>query len=232
MSDDFALEHDDSLDMSDDRPAAVRTFETALADWLASFTMPEALAGEMADACADGAAWAAAIAGVAARRAGWDDTEAFAWGLCVGGLAGAVEAGQRSLADSTAAGAKPALPLLAADGLVAAAHEVLGALPPERAREALAALDRGFGDGGPWLRVAEITEGPAAGRAEPAWPALVPCALALAGIEEPGGPWTEWAAAWEDRRAVDPRELWDDPRADRETKALLRHAARAARSGQ
>lgn len=212
------------IDLDDGRPAAVRVFETALADWLASFTMPESLAGEMAEACAGGAAWVAAIAAVAARRAGWSDPEAMAWGLCMGGLAGALEAGGRSVAPAGAeAGPSPALALLAADGLVAAAHEALGSLPPDRAREALAALAAAFADGGAWRAVAEPDPGAA-------WPDLVPGALELAAREEPEGPWEDWASAWAEWRAADPRELWDHPRADRETRTLLRVAARAARS--
>ncbi len=210
-------------------PAAVRVFEGALADWLSSFTAPEALAGEMADVCGEGAAWAAAIAGVSARRVGWGDPEAMAWGLCVGGLAAALEAARRSLAaPGGAAGADTpparaaALPLLASDGLVAAAHEALGSLDPARARDALAALAGGFGDGGPWRRLAEDP-----GAAD--WPELVPCALAVAAAEEPSGPWSSLARAWADRAAADPRELWDHPGADPDTRDLLRAAARAAR---
>jgi hypothetical protein len=217
------------------RPPAVRVFDEALADWLASFTMPEALAGEMADACAEGAPWAAAAAGVAARRAGWLDAEALAWGLCVGGLAGALEAAGRSLAGAPPAGASraagPALPLLAADGLVAAAHETLGSLEPGRVTEALAALGREFGDGGPWRALAE-------GGSRPTWAAMVACALAPAAEADPSGPWEDWAEAWDawygpTRRPFgDGRELWDHPRGDADTKALLRGAAReAAREG-
>ena len=219
--------------MSDGRPATVRVFDSALADWLASFTMPGSLAGEMAEACADGAAWAAAIGGVAAWRAGWNDAESIAWGLCVGGLAGALAAGGRSVALQGARGAagagggEGALPLLAADGLMAAAHEALGSLPPDRAREALEALGRVFADGGPWRDLAEA--GAAGGHA--AWPALVPCALAPAAEEDPSGPWAAWAEAWKKWRTADPRELWDDPGAEREMKTLLRAAERVARRG-
>jgi hypothetical protein len=238
------------------RPAAVQVFEEALADWLSSFTMPEALAAEMVDACADGAPWAAAIAGVAARRAGWSDPEAMAWGLCVGGVAGALEATGRSLAGgddegaatpagaATAAGeavaepaaslletaSGPARPLLAADGLIAAAHEALGSLEPAHARSALAALADAFADGGAWRAVPR-------GGPRPAWAAMVACALGPARNTEPAGPWAEWAQAWDARYGGAPieetapdgdRELWHHDRADASTKTLLRAAAREA----
>ena len=233
-------------------PAAVRVFEQALADWLAAFTSPAELAAEMADACSDGAPWAAAIAGVAARRIGWDDAEAMAWGLCVGGCAGALEAARRSLTEAPAgtlaavgsvpaaegpapaaegpaprAAEGPALPLLAADGLIAAAHETLGSLPPGRVQAALEALGGAFGDGGPWRSLSADAPGPA-------WVALVPCALAPAADAEPEGPWAAWVDAWSvDGGAAayvtpDDPTLWDHPAADPDTRALLRSAARAA----
>jgi hypothetical protein len=208
------------------RPAAVRTFEQALADWLASFTAPESLAAEMADACASGAAWAAAIAGVAVRRVDWPDAEAIAWGLCVGGCAGALEAARRSLDMASAPGAPaasgPARPLLASDGLIAAAHETLGSLPPDGARAALAALAREFGDGGPWRSLT-------ATGSQPAWVALVPCALGPAAEADPAGPWEAWAEAWRagsDQPTKD-AALWNHPAADPETRALLHSAADA-----
>lgn len=227
--------------MTRGRPAAVRNFEQALADWLASFTSPAGLGAEMADACAEGAPWAAAIAAAAARRAGWPDAEAMAWGLCVGGCAGALEAARRALAaespsaapDRTEGRARslattgPALPLLAADGLIAAAHETLGSLRAARARAALDALARTFGDGGPWRGLS--AEWPA-----PAWPVVVPCALGLAAGSEPGGPWSDWAEAWDaayggpERAPVDQDALWNHPSGDREMRALLRAAASAA----
>lgn len=232
------------------RPPAVRVFEQALADWLSAFTMPQALAAEMVDACADGAPWAAAIAGVAARRAGWPEPEAMAWGLAVGGLAGALEAARRSLpagenaaavADATegpsgTGAAGPALPLLAADGLIAATHEAVGSLEPRHARVALTALAETFASGGPWRALPEIARDPTASRQPAAaWTALVPCALWPAAEAEPEGPWGPWERAWEARygadaapEAVDLRELWDHPQADTDTRALLRAAAREA----
>ena len=227
------------------RPPAVRVFEQGLADWLSAFTMPQALAAEMVDACADGAPWAAAIAGVAARRAGWPEPEAMAWGLAVGGLAGALEAARRSLpadgegiaSPSGTGAAGPALPLLAADGLIAAAHEAVGSLEPQHARVALAALAETFAGGGPWRALpTELAQDPTPSRQPaPAWTTLVPCALWPAAEAEPEGPWGAWERAWEARygadaapEAVDPRELWDHAQADADTRALLRAAAREA----
>lgn len=166
------------------RPRAVETLDRALADWLSAFTAPAALAGEMADACASGAAWPAAVAAVAAREAGWDDAEAMAWGIAVGAQAGALEAARRSLeAEGGVDGAArpadgPAVALLASDALVAAAHEALSSLSPDRFAEALAALERGFGDGGPWRALPD-------GIGRPAWRSTIPLALAPLGDVEP-----------------------------------------------
>ncbi|HUP20704.1 MAG TPA: hypothetical protein VM778_12225, partial [Gemmatimonadota bacterium] len=134
-------------------PRPVESFAGILADWLSAFTVPQELAGEMADACAAGAPWAAGVAGVAARRAGWREPEAVAWGIAAGAVAGALEAARRSLEPAPAgvrAADGPALSLLAADGLIAAAHEALSSLSPDRLAAAMAALEEALGVGGPW----------------------------------------------------------------------------------
>ncbi|HUP00048.1 MAG TPA: hypothetical protein VM737_00760 [Gemmatimonadota bacterium] len=239
-------------------PEVVERFAAALAEWLASFTVPAELAAEMADACADGPPWVAAIAGMSVRRAGWPDQEALAWGISVGALAGAIEAARASLvgeagAEATAAAQSsaraaahatprtadgPARALLAADGLVAAAHEALSGLAPVRSRAALDALAGAFGNGGPWR---DLPSGPAC----PAWTALVPCALAPAAAESPTGPWADYGLAWRrafGRGAENPAEamggpsdhtdrdpLWHHQAADPTTRRLLRAAAGKAR---
>jgi hypothetical protein len=190
-------------------PAAVDAFAEALASWLSAFTMPQELSAEMASACSAGAPWAAALAGTSVKRAGWPEREALAWGIAVGALAGALEAGRRSLAasdereidavDSGAAATAegkpartadgPALPLLASDGLIAGAHEALSSLDPTRLVLAFEALAAAFGDGGPWKHLS--TEWP-----RPAWPAVVACGLGPAGEEDPDGPWSDLATAW------------------------------------
>lgn len=235
------------------RPAAVERLAEALADWLASFTVPAALGAEMAEACAAGSEWVAAIGASAVRRAGWTDAEALAWGIAAGGLAGALEAGRASLAqesadsrsrEAVAAADGPARVLLAADGLIAAAHEALGALAPDRLQAALRAVSGEFGDGGPWRRLSVVLP-------RPAWAALVPCALAPAAAEQPAGPWAVYEAAWRGTygrdsgdpppgppnpggKTADPARvaavLWDHPAADAATRALLRAAAREARA--
>ncbi len=210
-------------------PRPVEIFAGILAEWLSAFTMPQELAGEMADACADGAPWPAAVAGVAARRAGWAEPEAVAWGIAVGAVAGALEAARRSLEPVPPAGRPaegPALSLLAADGLVAGAHEALSSLPPERLAVAMAALGEVVGDGGPW-------RGLAPGGSRPAWPAAMALALAPAAREDPAGPWGELAEAWReaaeepDGLPGDLRALWDHPGADRADRELLQAAADA-----
>lgn len=175
------------------RPRAVETLDAALADWLSTFTAPGELAGEMADACATAAAWPAAVAAVAAREAGWGDVDAMAWGVAVGAQAGAIEAAGRSLAEGPGSMADeagsagghgtdlaargPALSLLAADALVAAAHEALSSLDPDRLAAALGALERVFGDGGPWRAIPDGAVPPAR--------ATVPLALAILGEASP-----------------------------------------------
>lgn len=225
------------------RPDEVERLDEALVEWLGSFIVPEALGAEMASACAAGAAWAAAIGAGAVRRAGWPDAEALAWGVTVGGLAGALEAGRRSLAASEPGGrgseGHPAHALLASDGLVAAAHEALSTITPERLGTALETLAEEFGDGGPWRRLSGAWPGLA-------WPVLVPCAMGPAAAEQPDGPWRACAEAWrvfdegqDDEPAatrgaeppeVPPAELWRQPGADRVTRALLRAAALEARA--
>lgn len=202
-------------------PAAVESFAESLAEWLSSFTVPQELAAEMADACAAGAPWAAALAGTSVRRAGWDEHEALAWGIAIGALAGALEAARRSLAaeNGTRAADGPALPLLAADGLLAAAHEALASLDPERLGVAMGALAGAFADGGPWRRV-----GPTWPR--PAWPALVACGLAAAAADDPDGPWADLAQAWDGEGTGEAR--WSHPAADAETRELFAEAAGAA----
>lgn len=228
------------------RPATVERLAEALADWLASFTVPAALGAEMAEACAAGSEWAAAIGAGAVRRAGWSDAEALAWGIAAGGLAGALEAARASLAQGAADGRSsegvaaadgPARALLAADGLIASAHEALGALAPERLQAALRAVGGEFGDGGPWRRLSAAVP-------RPAWVAVVPCALAPAAADQPAGPWAAYAETW--RRAFggdsgdgtlgssgparDADSLWDDPTADAATRSLFRAAGREARA--
>lgn len=229
-------------------PAAVEAFAEALAEWLSSFTVPQELAAEMASACSAGAPWAAALAGTSARRAGWPEREALAWGVAIGACAGALEAGKRSLAgDSTLARPKtappraadgPALPLLTADGLIAAAHEAIASLEPERLLAGMDALGRAFGDGGPWRYLD-------ARWPRPAWPAVVACGLDPAAATDPDGPWTDLAEAWRSAFAAPPvsspkaeaagaarvgnEGLADHPAADQDTNELFAAAARAAR---
>ncbi len=217
-----------------DSPRVIAALEQALADWLASHTVPQELAAAMTDACA-GAEWPAGLAAVSARRAGWPENEALAWGIAAGALAGALAAAGASLespavvAGGTSAGARGvdggALPLLAADGLIAGAHEALSSLESERLAAALQALDGALGDGGPWIDLARGTVPP------PAWPALVPAALGPAADVDRDGPWAALAEAWADRARAAPEELWDQPGADGELKRLFRAAARAARPG-
>ncbi len=235
-------------------PEAVRSFAGILADWLASYTMPAPLGGEMADALEAGSGWVGAIASTAVRRAGWPDAESVAWGICVAALSGALESTRRSLDGETGRrdpGATvdgPARSLLAADGLIAAAHETLAALGEERLIMAIDSLEEEFGDGGPWRSLARPCD---AGRTPPgrepqAWPGFVALALAPAAAVRPGGPWADLAAAWRERYAarrddgaVEPapnRDLHDDedlfrhPAVDESTAALLEAAAAAARS--
>jgi hypothetical protein len=205
-------------------PAAVESFAEWLAEWLSSFTVPQELAAEMADACAAGAPWAAALAGTSVRRAGWDEHEALAWGIAIGALAGALEAARRSLAaeNETRAADGPALPLLAADGLIAAAHEALASLEPGRLGVAMSALADAFADGGPWRRIE-------AGWPRPAWPAVVACGLTAAAADDPDGPWWGLAQAWDREEAGEAR--WGQPAADAETRELFAEAAAAAGSG-
>lgn len=237
-------------------PEAVRSFAGILADWLASFTMPAPLGAEMADALEAGSDWVGAIASTAVRRAGWPDAESVAWGICVAAISGAFEAARRSLdgptgrRDPGATADGPARALLAADGLIAAAHETLAALEEERLLEAIAALEEEFGDGGPWRGLARppdtasASDSPA-GAGSPAWPGFVPLALAPAAADSSDGPWTDLAAAWRDRYAVrredgaagpapnrdlqDDEDLFRHPVADESTATLLRAAAAAAR---
>ena len=204
-------------------PAAVEAFAEALAEWLASFTVPQELAAEMAAACSTGAPWAAALAGTSVRRAGWTEQEALAWGIAIGSCAGALEAGRKSVAEVEETRGKPAagrvadgpaLPLLAAGGLIAAAHEALASLDPERLVAAMDALGAAFGDGGPWRTLSP--EEP-----RPAWPAVVACGLHPAARDAPEGPWRDLAAGWP--------EIADHPAADHDTRELFAAAARAAR---
>lgn len=230
--------------MSSSDPEAVQRFAAILADWLASYTTAAPLAGEMADAMEAGSAWVGAIAAGAVRRAGWPDAESVAWGISVSALAAAHEAAIRSLDGDTqsrdpgAAADGPARALLAADGLIAAAHETLSSLSPERLAAGLAALTRAYGDGGPWRLLPEDVA--TAGPGKAAWPRLLPLALRPAAMERPNGPWADLAAAWERFRdtghAVDGGDpeaaegaLYEHPAADRSTIALLRAAAGAAR---
>jgi len=235
-------------------PAAVDVFAEALAEWLSSFTVPQELGAEMASACSVGAPWAAAIAGTSVRRAGWPEQEALAWGIAIGALAGALEAGRRSLADggvsasseepldsaraASRAADGPALPLLAADGLIAGAHEALASLDAERLAGVFEALDAAFGDGGPWRHL-----GPDWPR--PAWSAVVACGLGPAARDDPAGPWGDLAGAWRDAFSAphagasesrDPAPQTDErlrshPEADPDTNELFAFAADAAREG-
>jgi hypothetical protein len=219
-------------------PAAVDVFAEALAEWLTSFTVPQELAAEMASACSAGAPWAAAIAGTSVRRVGWSEQEALAWGIAIGALAGALEAGRRSLAAENGARAAdgPALPLLAADGLIAGAHEALSSLDPTRLVACLDALADTFRDGGPWKHLD-------AAWPRPAWPAVVASGLGPAAAEDPDGAWADLASGWrsvfaaplagasESRdSAPQPDErLRSHPEADRDTNELFAFAADAAR---
>ena len=190
-------------------PAAVDAFAEALASWLSAFMMPQELSAEMASACSAGSPWAAALAGTSVKRAGWPEREALAWGIAIGALAGALEAARRSLeasdereGDAAESGSAatgdakpsrtadgPALPLLASDGLIAAAHEALSSLDAPRLGAAFEALAGSFGDGGPWKHLDS-------GWPRPAWPALVACGLTPAAAEDPDGPWLDLASAW------------------------------------
>lgn len=219
-------------------PAAVDVFAEALAEWLTSFTVPQELAAEMASACSAGAPWAAAIAGTSVRRAGWPEQEALAWGIAIGALSGALEAGRRSLAAENGARAAdgPALPLLAADGLIAGAHEAISSLETERLAGALEALGAAFGNGGPWRHLRPDWP-------RPAWPAVVACGLGPAAAEDPDGAWADLATAWREsfeaprsagseskETAMEKDErLRSHPEADRDTNELFAFAADAAR---
>jgi hypothetical protein len=219
-------------------PAAVDVFAEALAEWLTSFTVPQELAAEMASACSAGAPWAAAIAGTSVRRAGWPEQEALAWGIAIGALAGALEAGRRSLAAENGARAAdgPALPLLAADGLIAGAHEAISSLDADRLVGALEALGAAFGDGGPWRHLRPDWP-------RPAWPAVVACGLGPAARDDPAGLWGDLAGAWRDAFAAphagapesrDPAQQPDErlrshSEADPDTSELFALAADAAR---
>lgn len=223
-------------------PAAretVERFAGLLADWLASYTMAAPLAAEMADALEAGSAWAGAIGAGAVRRAGWPDAESVAWGIGVSALAAAHEAAFVSLGgageprEPGSGAAGPARALLAADGLIAAAHEALATLSPERLAVAFTALGTVYGDGGPWRLL------PATGPRSPAWPRIVPLALRPAALERPDGPWADLAGAWD--RFIDTgpagngnlgaagRDLYEHAAADPSTTALLEAAAEAAR---
>lgn len=215
------------------RPPAVETLAAALADWLASFPVPGPLGAAMADACAAGASWPAGVAAVSARRTGWTDAAAIAWGIGVGALAGALEATRASVAgggaerapDSGEAVDDRARVLLAADGLIAAAHEAIASLEPSLLSAAFTALDEAFRDGEPWTAVHEERE-------TPAWPSLMPVALGPAARAERAGPWEEVRRAW--RHARPPVEIPEEPalwRAaglDERSSELLRETALAA----
>lgn len=215
------------------RPPAVETLAAALADWLASFPVPAPLGAAMADACAAGASWPAGVAAVSARRTGWTDAAAIAWGIGVGALAGALEAARASVTDGGAEHAPDsgtavdgrARELLAADGLIAAAHEAIASLEPSRLSAAFTALDEAFRDGGPWTAVRE-------GREVPAWPRLIPVALGPAARVEPAGPWEEVRRAWRDARppggTQEEPALWRAVGLDDRSSELLREAALAA----
>lgn len=234
-------------------PEAVGGFAGILADWLESFVLPAPLGAEMADALEEGSDWVGAIASGAVRRAGWPDAEAVAWGICVAALAGAFEAARRSLDGATgrrdpgATADGPARALLAADGLIAAAHETLASLDEDRLRVAIEALEEEFGDGGPWRHLATgvSADDASTGRPSVAWPGLVALALAPAAAERPDGPWGELRVAWKKRHGKPPEEpaegqesgtgpeddsLFRHSGADAATAALLRAAAAAARA--
>ncbi|MEJ2152596.1 MAG: hypothetical protein P8Y29_06550 [Gemmatimonadota bacterium] len=225
--------------MSEVRPPEVDSFAGALSEWLASFTMPESLAGEMANVCSGGAPWPAAIGGSAVRRSGWGDAESLIWGIAVGALAGGLEGASTSLGTGVDVGRMPgtavdgaAGTLLAADGLVAAAHEALGSLGPDRLEIVMGALDEEFGDGGPWGRLGRV--------GGVAWPVIVPLALMPAARSEPQGPWSEYATAWRSvygsrgsaGEAGDSSSLWNHPAADDATRALMQAATDQAREVQ
>ena len=232
-------------------PEAVAGFAAILADWLESFTLPAPLGAEMADALEEGSDWVGAIASGAVRRAGWLDAESVAWGICVAALAGAFEAAGRSLdgasgrRDAGATADGPARALLAADGLIAAAHETLASLDEGRLRAAIEALDEEFGNGGPWRHLAAaVSTGDArAGGPPSAWPRFVALALAPAAAERPDGPWAGLRAAWKKRHGQPPEvpakvpesgagpaddALFRHSGADASISALLRAAAAAA----
>lgn len=232
-------------------PETVRSFAAILADWLGSYTMPAPLGAEMADALEAGSDWVGAIASTAVRRAGWPDAESVAWGICVAALSGAFESARRSLDGAavrrdpglTADG--PARSLLAADGLIAAAHETLASLEEDRLLTAMDALEGEFGDGGPWRALAaSAPDGASTDRDPTAWPRFVALALTPAAVHRPDGPWADLGAAWKERYGASPdkgaeeaprRKLHDEealyrhPAADESTAALLRAAALAAR---
>ncbi len=235
--------------MSPGDPETVERFAGILADWLASYTIAAPLGAEMADALEAGSAWVGAIGAGAVRRAGWPEAESVAWGISVSALAAAHEAAIRSLEEGTEArdpgsGAEgPALALLAADGLIAAAHETLASLSPERLAVVFAAIGRVYGDGGPWRLLPAEAATRSAGTA--AWARLVPLALRPAAMRQPDGPWEDLAAAWErlggagptgnsgvdgrDPEAAAQRDLYQHPAADRPTIELLRSASKEAR---
>jgi hypothetical protein len=198
----------------------------------------------MADALEAGSAWVGAIGAGAVRRAGWPDAESVAWGIAVSALAAAHRAAALSLEGETegrepgSGAVGPAKALLAADGLIAAAHETLASLSPERLAAAFAALERVYGDGGPWrLLPSEAAEGRPRGGPVAAWPRFVPLALHPAAMARPEGPWADLAAAWERPDSQDDgrdpeaagRTRHDHPAADGSTTALLRAAVLAAR---
>ncbi len=225
--------------MNRSRPPEVDSFAVALSEWLASFTMPESLAGEMANVCSGGAPWPAAIGGSAARRSGWGDAESLVWGIAVGGLAGGLEGASASLVSGVDVGRTPgtavdgaAGTLLAADGLVAAAHEALGSLGPDRLKIVMSALDQEFGDGGPWGRLARV--------GGLAWPVIVPLALTPAASTDPQGPWTDYANTWREvygsrggtEVTVESSSLWNHPAADDATRTLMQAATDEARTVQ
>lgn len=181
--------------MTADRPAEVDHFATTLAEWLEGFVASEPLLAEMAAACAAHAPWPAAIAAGAVRRAGWPDVEALAWGIAIGAMTGALEAAGRSLAgdgdgraDPGATADGPARALLAADGLVAAAHEAVAGLEPTRARAGLRALAGAAAAGGPWDALAR--------RSDADWSSFVGVGLAAAAATDPDGPWAELVDGW------------------------------------
>ncbi|MGH7544141.1 MAG: hypothetical protein ACREK7_09395, partial [Gemmatimonadota bacterium] len=134
---------------------------------------------------------------------------------------------------------------LAADGLIAAAHETLAALGEERLIMAIDSLQEEFGDGGPWRSLGRPHDaGGMPGAETRAWPVFVALALAPAAADRPDGPWADLAAAWRQRYGtrrdddvVEPapnRDLHDDvdlfrhPAMDESTASLLEAAAAAA----